>query len=104
VSHTEPNGGANTLDSDFLVRNAKYIRLKTLQIGYDLKKTVLKNQSAISSCKIVLSGTNLLTFSDVTDYFDPEDQFEQDRYVNAFSGTGRYPLMKTYAIGLNVGF
>jgi len=94
VTHTSGvNGGNNKEASDFWVRNAKYIRLKSLRVTYDLKSSVLKNQSFISSCKVILSGTNLLTISQVMDYFDPET----DSYTN--SG---YPVQKVYSIGLNV--
>ncbi|MFY0601294.1 MAG: TonB-dependent receptor [Cyclobacteriaceae bacterium] len=104
ISHvSESNGGNNQLDSDHFILNAKYIRLKTLRVGYDLKSSVLKNVDAIHNCNVFVSGVNLLTASKVKDYFDPEDVINQDNSVNGFSGAA-YPIQKTYAIGLNVTF
>lgn len=98
------NGGNNSLESDYFIKNAKYIRLKSFQLGYDLKSTLLKNQSYISACKIFLNGVNLITISDVLDFFDPEDVINNNNDVNGRSGTAAYPLQKTYSLGLNVQF
>lgn len=104
VSHISGvNGGNNQLDSDYFILNAKYIRLKTLRIGYDLKSTILKDLNAISAFNIFVSGVNFLTISDVLDYFDPEDVINSDNSVNGFTGSA-YPLQKTFAFGLNVSF
>jgi len=95
VTHTgSVNGGNNRLESDYFIKNAKYIRLKSLQIGYNLKNTLLKDKSYISSCKLYISGVNLFTISDVTDFFDPED---------VITGAA-YPVQRTYSVGLNVQF
>ena len=90
------NGGNNFVGSDFWLVNARYIRLKTLAIGYDFKHQLLKNVSWLSRCALSLSGYNLLTFSPSLNYgFDPE--------------TGRgdgstYPMSRVYTISLNIGF
>ncbi len=89
------NGQNNQATSDFWMRNAKYVRLKSLQIGYNLKSTLLKKVSFIESCKLVLSGSNLFTISDVTKYFDPE--------LIDYSGS-LYPMTKVYSVGLTVQF
>lgn len=99
VSHsTSTNGGNNHVSSDYYLMNSRYFRLKNLQVGYDLKKSLLANTSWISSCKVYVSGTNLFTISDVMDYFDPEQ---------ASTGgvqTYGYPVQRTYSFGINVGF
>ncbi|WP_162845378.1 SusC/RagA family TonB-linked outer membrane protein [Labilibaculum antarcticum] len=104
VSHLEAvNGGNNSNTdnkSDFYLKNAKYFRMKNLQIGYDMKNTVLANVSWISSCKMYLNGTNLFTISDVMDYFDPEQKGE----ANTGAQTYGYPVQRTYSLGINVGF
>ncbi|WP_195715172.1 TonB-dependent receptor [Ancylomarina sp. 16SWW S1-10-2] len=104
VSHTESvNGGNNSNgsnQSDFYLKNAKYFRMKNLQIGYNLKDKVLANVSWISSCKMYVNGTNLFTISDVMDYFDPE----QAEDTNTGTQTYGYPVQRTYSLGINVGF
>lgn len=87
------NSGNNTVNSDFWLINAQYIRLKSLQFGYDFKKVLFKNNSGISKFKLSLLGTNLFTISDTMDYFDPE----------AYNYGEGYPVQKTYSIVLNIG-
>lgn len=89
------NAGQNyTVSSDFWYHNAAYLRLKSLQVGYDFKD-YLKNVKRISSIRLSLAGTNLFTISDVTKYFDPE--------LTSESGYG-YPVQRTYSVNLNITF
>lgn len=88
------NGQNNKKKSTFNTWNTKYIRLKNLNIGYDLKHTVLKKVDFISSLRVALSGTNLLTFSKVFKFIDPED----------YTFNGSYPVQRVYAINVSVGF
>ena len=81
------------MNSDFWLINAKYFRLKSLQLGYDFKKILFKNYSGISRFKVSLLGTNIFTISDTMDYFDPE----------AYNYGEGYPVQKTYSIVLNIG-
>ncbi|WP_221929322.1 TonB-dependent receptor [Saccharicrinis carchari] len=89
------NAGQNyTVAADFWYHNASYLRLKSLQVGYDFKD-VVKNLNGISAMRLSLSGTNLFTISDVTKYFDPE----------IISDAGyAYPIQRTYSVSLNVTF
>ncbi|MCL3780963.1 SusC/RagA family TonB-linked outer membrane protein [Prolixibacteraceae bacterium JC049] len=82
------------VNSDFWLVDNDYIRLKSLKIGYDLKHKLIKSNK-ISSCKIYLSGTNLLTWKKVWGMFDPEDKVNEHE---------NYPIMRTYSIGLNITF
>jgi len=79
------------------LQDASYVRLKNLQIGYTLPKSFSK-KLCINKCRIYLSGENLLTFSHMTDIFDPET-------ISGGYGWGNsYPLAKTYSIGINLTF
>ena len=90
------NGDNNYgVGSDFWYHNAAYFRLKSLQIGYDFKKLLLKDNKMISALRLSLLGTNIFTISDVNDFYDPE--------LNANNGYA-YPTQKTYSIVLNIGF
>ncbi len=90
------NGDNNYgVGSDFWYHNAAYLRLKSLQIGYDFKKTLLKDSKIFSAMRLSVMGTNLFTISGVNDYYDPE--------LNANNGYA-YPTQRTYSIVLNVGF
>ncbi|WP_276866459.1 TonB-dependent receptor [Bacteroides heparinolyticus] len=90
------NGNNNYASSDFWLLNTGYLRLKNLNIGYDLKHKVLKRVPWITKCDVSLSGYNLLTFSSSNKYnIDPE------------IGDGNlytYPVSKVYSISFNIGF
>lgn len=81
-------------DTDFWYKDASYIRLSNLNIGYTFKfDRPLGN--AISSIKLFLTGTNLFYLSNFK-HWDPE--------LNpGWSGVG-YPVMRTLGGGLSVNF
>ena len=85
--------GNNYETSNFWLRDASYLRLKNLQLSYDLKKNLIKS-SNIQNLRVYLSGTNLFTLTPV-EIIDPE--------IGADNGSG-YPLMQVYSLGLNVTF
>ena len=96
VSSNSVNGNNNTLTSDFWLINGAYLRLKDFRISYDLKYKLLKKVSWLSKCSIGLSGQNIFTISDATDYgLDPENGSTNGYY---------YPNERVYAINLTVGF
>lgn len=75
--------------SSFWAFNAAYLRLKDIQIGFNLP---LGEQRFLEKVRIYVKGTNLLTVSDFRPGFDPES-----------SGLGIPPL-KTFSMGLNINF
>lgn len=90
------NGNNNYVTSDFWLVNGRYIRLKSLQLGYDFRSVLLKNIKWLYKCQVVLSGQNLFTISPATKYgFDPE---------NGSTNNYDYPMQRVYAISLNLGF
>ena len=90
------NGQNNYQTSDFWLVNALYFRLKSLQIGYDLRAKLLRNVKWIRRMDVVLSGQNVFTLSPATKYgFDPE---------NGSSDNYDYPLERIWSVGINVGF
>lgn len=94
VTAPSVNGGNNFAASDFWLIRSKYVRLKYLQLGYDFKYRVLKN-SAFQALKVFVSGTNLISSSNSKKYFiDPESN------TNNYG----YPVQRTFALGVNVGF
>lgn len=83
---------SGTGNQSFWIRNGGYLRLKNLNIGYDLPKSWLTPLNLISA-QLFFNGTNLFVLSDVTEFHDPE----QDCYDS-------YPLMKSFTFGLNIKF
>jgi TonB-linked SusC/RagA family outer membrane protein len=100
MSNPDFNGRNNYQDSDFWIVNTGYFRLKSLQLGYDFKNKFLKDVKWISTTRLTLSGTNLLTFSKARDYyFDPEAGGDAGNYNNY-----DYPVQRVYSVTASIGF
>ncbi len=76
------------------VQKIDYIRLKELNLTYDLPDRWLKKWK-VNKANIFIQGTNLLTFTNYTG-LDPE-------FAGSFSNLS-YPLGKSYTAGLEIGF
>jgi len=83
----------NEQPSDFWLRDAKYMRLKSLELAYSLPQKLLK-PVGLGQCKIFVNGYNLLTFAKMKDY-DPENVNQLGIY---------YPQTRIYNIGLSITF
>ena len=91
---TSVNGGNNQEKSSFWFKNASFLRLKNLSLAYDFKYKLLKNANWLSMCKVSLTGSNLFTISEVSEYFDPETT----------NTNGGYPVQRVYSVGVTIGF
>lgn len=78
------------------LQNVAYIRLKNLQIGYTLPKSVV-SKIGIQDLRIYFSGENLWTGTSLVKQFDPET-------ISSGVGGIGYPLSRTLSCGLNVSF
>lgn len=87
----------NYQDSNFWIRNADYLRLKNVEIGYTFRKGQLK-ALGLESLRLYVSGTNLFTWTDVID-LDPEAPSK-----GGATEINTYPLQKIYNVGINVQF
>ena len=92
------------------LQNVAYLRMKNIQIGYNLPSRWISRISA-KSLRVYFSGENLLTYSPmykiVKNTIDVENAVVADRDLNnnPTNGDGyNYPLMKSYSFGINVGF
>lgn len=85
----------NTSSSFWLI-DAKYLRLKSIDLGYNLPKK-WTNAVRISSARIYLSGYDLFTWSNYSLY-------QQDPEIASSGSAGTYPVQKIYNLGLQVGF
>jgi len=69
------------------------IRLKNIEIGYNFPKKLL-TRAYMNNARLFVRGSNLLTFS-AFKLWDPE--------IDTSNGL-RYPVMKSFAVGLEVNF
>ena len=81
----------NYRPSTYWLRDGSYLRLKTLELGYTLPKS-MTIRSFVNSLRIHLIGQNLLTFSKFK-LWDPE--------MGSSNGM-KYPLGKTVTVGLTI--
>lgn len=84
----------NTRWSDFWLYDASFLRLKNLEIAYNLPKKWL-NSANMQSVRIYLVGNNLFTLDHIK-FQDPES--------SATSAGQYYPQSRTYSVGVNVTF
>ena len=87
-----------TTTSDFWMQDASYLRLKTLQIGYTLPKSII-TKIGLTNVRIFYTGENLLTFTAFMDGMDPEAPVTNDNLRNNY-----YPQTRTNSFGINVTF
>ena len=94
-----PNGETdhNYRPSTLWIRDASYLRLKNLEVGYTFTGGFVKRLN-LNSVRLYFNGSNLFTWTDVVD-LDPE---APSRSGNVEINT--YPLQKVYNIGLNINF
>jgi len=91
------------------LQNVAYCRMKNIQIGYNLPSNLTKRIGA-QSMRLYFSGENLFTYSPmyriVKNTIDVENAVRSDRDTNSGnSGDGyNYPMLKSYSLGVNLGF
>lgn len=91
LSDGSPNN--NYATSTWWVKNGKYIRLKDLQLTYQLPQNIT-NSLKLTNANIFFAGYNLFTWSPFK-FWDVE--------LGDGRGT-RYPNITTYSVGVNVNF
>lgn len=80
--------------SDFWIQDASYVRMKNLQIGYTMPKSLV-NAVGIQNVRFYYSVENLFTLHNMRLNVDPEIPSER---------ASNFPLTRTHAFGVNVTF
>jgi len=90
--------GAMYSESSMWRRDASYVRLKSLELGYNISPRILSTWG-IQNLRVSISGYNLLTICDpFVKPFDPE------RIEGSYNAGWVYPLTKSYNVGINLTF
>ena len=89
----------NWMPSTFWAQNASYLKMRNIQLGYSIPKSVLGN-SGISRLRVYCSIDNLFTITGF-DGTDPEAAYNMKDLTVASS---YYPLTRNYSFGVNVSF
>lgn len=85
----------NIATSRVWLKDASYIKLKNLTIGYNITSQKVLKAIGASKLAVQFTGYNLLTF-DKLKFFDPEGELTRD--------DNTYPIMKIFSLGVNVTF
>lgn len=89
-----PNAN-NSQASTWWLKDMSMLRMKEIEIGYSLPKNLIA-KIYLSKARLYLRGTNLLTFSKFK-LWDPE--------VTSSNSNGlRYPIMKSFSMGIEIAF
>ena len=89
------SSSTNQETSSVWLKDASYIKLKNLTIGYNITQQKILKAIGASKLTVQFTGYNLLTF-DKLKVFDPEGELTRD--------TNTYPIMKIFSLGVNVTF
>lgn len=106
TSNKEPRVSLNDVNqnarvSDRFVEDGSYLRLKSLQVSYNLPKTWLQ-KIKLNTMKVYLTGQNLLTFTKYSGY-DPEiGNISQGLEIGI--DRGFYPQARTILGGISFNF
>jgi hypothetical protein len=82
-----------TRRSDFWIKNISYLRLRNLELGYNLPKHLV-SKVHLSGARVYVTGTNILTFDNMKD-------IELDPEIGQSNGLV-YPILKLYTFGINL--
>jgi len=93
ISHADNVKYYNYAASDNMIENTAYFRLKNLQIGYTLPKS-LTERISLASVRVYFSGQDLYEFTsgDWEGNYDPEEG----------QGFNTYPFFRAYSFGVDV--
>lgn len=94
----------NTQNSDYWMKSAAYMRLKNLQVGYDLPKQWLK-KVGVSNLYVYVNAQNLFTVTDFWNGYDPEINYDAGASDGVSLGSGSYyPQVKVFSFGVDLKF
>lgn len=90
------NNSNNQQNSSFWMKNADYLRLKNVQLGYTIPQSWM-SKIGVSNLRFFISTDNLFTVSKFWKYFDVESP--------VLTGYGNfYPIMRTTTFGIDLRF
>jgi len=92
----------NLRASSWYIEDGSFLRIKNLQIGYNLNKWFCK-KLGIAECRIYLGGQNLYTFTHYSG-LDPELADLTGSPLNSGIDFAKYPQPRTIMTGLSIKF
>ncbi|UKT65939.1 SusC/RagA family TonB-linked outer membrane protein [Pedobacter mucosus] len=94
------NNPSYSLNS-FLLQNSQYVKLRNVELAYQLPAAVSRSLS-VKSVRVIFTGQNLYTWTKFKGGLDPE--IANGTTVNGVGYSSIYPLPKVYNLSINVQF
>lgn len=99
ISRTDLNN--NYRGSSWYVKDGSFCKIKTLQLGYNLPKSLLDKMGYIQGLRFYGSAENLLTLTKF-EYMDPE--VPNGSALSRGISSAQYPNPRVFTFGVNVQF
>jgi TonB-linked SusC/RagA family outer membrane protein len=100
IIETASNFSTNTQANSWYVEDGSYLRLRNLQINYNVPSNIL-NKFGAKSLRVFVQGTNLFTITKYTGK-DPEVASNVDTVLGV--DIGNFPATQIWSLGLHLGF
>ncbi len=84
----------NWANNDFMMQNNRYVRLKSLVLGYTFRDVNVRDVN-VDKLRIYFSGNDLFEFTSLKDGYDPE---------YGESSSSSYPFARSWSMGVSVTF
>lgn len=107
ITATDLNGNGERITDKF-VEDGSYVRVKSIQLAYQIPASLLGNQKFIRGARVSFAIQNALTFTKYKG-FDPEVGAYVGNNVSATNQLigvdyGRYPLTRMYSFSFGIDF
>jgi TonB-dependent starch-binding outer membrane protein SusC len=97
------NSNSNTRVSDRFVEDGSYLRIQNVTLGYTMPTSWVEKSNFFSRVKLYAAAQNLFTFTKYTG-LDPEVGSRNSDIKLSGLDVGRYPVARTFTLGLNLDF
>ena len=90
--------------SSYYIQDGSFLKLKNLQVGYNLPaEKIFGQKSGFNKLRVYLGVTNVFTLTKYTG-LDPEVSATPSAYPALGVDFGVYPQARQYTFGVNLGF
>ncbi|MGO4294401.1 SusC/RagA family TonB-linked outer membrane protein [Chitinophaga sp. RAB17] len=92
----------NNLNSDFWLNDMRFLKLKTLELSYDLPADFISTIK-LKRARVFINGSNLFTWSKIKEY-DPELNYVPSDNNGYYVNAAYYPQTRIINAGFNLTF
>lgn len=89
--------------STFYVQDGSYMRITNITVGYSLRNQAALERMRISGLRVYAGIDNVFTFTNYLGY-NPEVDYNNGANLTPGVDYGKYPLMRSYNLGLKLTF